>query len=1148
MTMGTAGGQVAGNNEPGGKHKVEGLWRRSKLLVALSAAMLLAARASWAAGDGWADLAGSLRTLAARAEAGRATTLEVGRAGVPVVNGRLLVEVRFRGNVRSAAVASVGGQVVRRVGRYADVLVAAENLRRLAALPDVTGVRPPSVPIPAQGYGAVVSEGVQLSNAQVFHYNNVRGSGARVAIIDTGFAGAIGSAEVPIAAGDPQPPSFRADGTLGTGSHGTAVAQVIADMAPEATLHLVAVDTALSLVDALDYVAEAGYQVACVPLGLVDGPFDDTHLVCQAVQRARASGCLVVVAGGNFAQRHWEGDFTDRNRNGFNEFATGVEGISFTFATPQRFVAYLSWYETAGPETDQDYDLELYNAAGVRVAASAYSQNGDDPPCDVLAADVPAGGYTLRIRNVAASGAAHFQLFVPDFDLPVALQKKEHSLSVPAVSAAALTVGASRGSLLDTTPFNVPMLAIDTLEPFSSRGPTIDGRTKPDILGPDVVSTSVTGLEAGEALNPFIGTSAAAAHVAGAAALLFSEDKQRRAGDLAAALTSFAYNYWKLPILSNRPPRDMSPGQDNNYGLGRLVLRFATGFDNQPPEITIIFPTNGQTILERVTSLIALIRDATTGVAPDTIEVRSDGEAQTGFVYDATTGVLTYTVSAPLSYGVHSFGLRAADKAGNVAEWVYTTFQVIPPAIASGLQLISLPYKNVQNPDPSSIFLPPAAGTVRLARWLPIDTAASKYHFYPDPWATLTPPDCVGDDPTVISPPAGLGYFVDTPGEGMTYLNVLGQTVQDTSYVIKLRRGTTYPHGWNLIGNPYTSTVSWGAVEFIANGVRYDLPEAIQAGITSGIIYELKNTGRDASGQQRWYYDFASNPLAAVMQPFKGYWVYVYKDAQLVVYSPGVVASAPKESSRPWYEKGTWRLRLVADAAGFSDPTLFIGAAPNCTAGYDAGYDLLKPPPVASPLQTCIVKNDWGEHSGAYAQDLRGRAAGESWDIEVLCQTPNTPVTISWPDLNSVVPSDVRLVLEDPAAGKTVYMRTAAAYTFDSGSGGVRRLIVRAVSDRSSLLQITGVTAQQAGRGGAVVTFSVTTPCQVEVQIRNISGVVVRSFTGLDAEPGKPVTVHWNGVSDRGSPVPAGRYLVCVTARGSDGQVVQGIRPLQLGR
>src|SRR5436853_68136 len=49
-------------------------------------------------------------------------------------------------------------------------------------------------------------------------------------------------------------------------------------------------------------------------------------------------------------------------------------------------------------------------------------------------------------------------------------------------------------------------------EPYSSRGPTTDGRIKPDVMGYAAVSNAT--------LPVFRGTSAAAPHVAGAAALL----------------------------------------------------------------------------------------------------------------------------------------------------------------------------------------------------------------------------------------------------------------------------------------------------------------------------------------------------------------------------------------------------------------------------------------------------------------------------------------------------------------------------------------------------------------------------------------------------------------------------------------------------
>ena len=56
--------------------------------------------------------------------------------------------------------------------------------------------------------------------------------------------------------------------------------------------------------------------------------------------------------------------------------------------------------------------------------------------------------------------------------------------------------------------------AVYPLEQFSSQGPTVDGRVKPDIAAFDNVSSNLASL------NPFCGTSASAPHVAGAAALV----------------------------------------------------------------------------------------------------------------------------------------------------------------------------------------------------------------------------------------------------------------------------------------------------------------------------------------------------------------------------------------------------------------------------------------------------------------------------------------------------------------------------------------------------------------------------------------------------------------------------------------------------
>jgi len=1107
-------------------------------------AALLAHSAALAAGNGWEDLAGPLRAMAADAEAGLAVQAQAASSGVRMVRGNVLVEVWGRGGgVPARAIARLGGTVRGVAGRRAEVLIPPRALRSLAALPEVAQVAPAVEFIPLQGFGTTVSEGVQLTNASAFFYNGIRGEGARIAILDLGFLG-YAAAEIPIDPTNPLPKSYRADYSITASAHGTAVAEVVADMAPAATIHMLAVDTPESVIAALRDVVRSGYTICCMSIGLLEGPFDGSHPVSRQVDVARAAGVLVVAAAGNFAQRHWAGPFVDRNNDGICEFKGGDDLLDLTLPAGD-FQAYLSWFETAGDETDQDYDLVLLDATRREMSRSAYTQNGDDPPREILIANVPAGTYYLQIHNMGALGADYFQLFVPQVDIDATLQVTTTSLCIPAESTSALSVGASRGSTIDTAPINVPVVTLDSLEPFSSRGPTVDGRTKPDLLGPDVVTTTIaagTGPYR-ENLNPFVGTSASAPHVAGAAALLYSEDEQRTAADLSAALTQMAFQYWKTPILADRPPQDMGPGQDDNYGWGRLTLRVATGFDGLPPDIRILYPGNGETVLTKVPTIIALIQDNKTGVNAASVSVVLDGVQRTGFTFDATKGTLTYTVTTPLSTGVHSVSVQAADVAGNVSDPVTHTFQVIPPSIPAGLQLISLPYWNIKNPDPASIFIPPIAGTIRLARWVPSDETSSKYHVYPDPWASLTPPDATTTNPVVAQPPAGLGYFVVTPGVGLTLLNVQGQTVQEERYEIGLVRGSVYPQGWNMIGNPYTSALQWGSVEFMTKGERQDLLEAIADGVTAGIVYAFRNDGENG------YYDFPSDPLAAVLHPFQGYWVHVSKDTRLLIYSPGVaVTSAPARKNGPWLAEGSWRLRLVASAGAWRDPTLFIGAAPGCTTGHDAGRDIPKPPPLASPLQTYMAKSNWGEYDGAYAQDMRGTAKGQSWDLEVLCNAPGTPVTLSWPDLNTVVPQDVRLVMEDLDGGKSVYMRTSAGLTFNSGEGGVRHLRVRAVDEGSEVLQVSNVYAQAAGGRGAVVSFSVSKACVATVQVRNISGRVVRRLAETQALPGQANQVQWNGLSDTGAPAPAGRYLVCVTARADDGQVVQGIRALQIGR
>ena len=117
------------------------------------------------------------------------------------------------------------------------------------------------------------------------------------------------------------------------------------------------------------------------------------------------------------------------------------------------------------------------------------------------------------------------------------------SISNPAESAnpGMLTVGAA------------PWDDVDSIEDFSSRGPTPDGRIKPDLVGADCGETA-----SGD--GPFCGTSQASPHVAGMAALV----RQRFPDYSPEQVVSY--------LKDNAQQRINSPNPNNTWGHGFIVL------------------------------------------------------------------------------------------------------------------------------------------------------------------------------------------------------------------------------------------------------------------------------------------------------------------------------------------------------------------------------------------------------------------------------------------------------------------------------------------------------------------------------------------------------------------------------------------------
>ncbi|MBC7264445.1 MAG: S8 family serine peptidase [Chloroflexi bacterium] len=467
------------------------------------------------------------------------------------------------------AKAPLGATVQATYDNLVQMSVPLSALAELADLPGVQYVRPPARPV----VNAITSEGVALSNANAWHTAGHKGSGVKIAVLDVGFTGYQGLL------GTELPPtvtvrSFTSSGDIGGGGedHGTACAEIVHDMAPQASLYLVNYDSDVFFLNAVDWLIAQGVSIISHSAGLPrGGSGDGTGLICDAVARATNAGILWVNSAGNYAQRHYDLIWSDPEGNGWLNWAMGDETNEFDASVGEPIYLFLRWDDPWGG-AGNDYDLYLYRQTGsgerVLVASSTNSQNGDPghQPWEEITITAPASGrYHVAVWRVHSSRNPNFDLFLfnPTGRILEHVTARS-SLIVPADAPASFTVGA------------VPVSNPATSEPFSSRGPTRSGLIKPDIAAYSGVSTNRYGY------NGFVGTSAACPHVAGAAALVRGANPTR------------PMTYVRQCLEDNA--KDLgAPGKDNVFGRGRLYLGapFTLVTPTPTPTVTPPLPPTG---------------------------------------------------------------------------------------------------------------------------------------------------------------------------------------------------------------------------------------------------------------------------------------------------------------------------------------------------------------------------------------------------------------------------------------------------------------------------------------------------------------------------------------------------------------------------
>ena len=473
-----------------------------------------------------------------------------------------LVTVDIRANVTPAVLARIralGGTVLSSLPRYRAIrarlpLAAVE---KLATLDAVQFIRPADEAITNQSLArsavartATVRNTANTSEGDIAHQANVArethdvdGTGIGIGVLSDG----VDTLAERQATGDLPARVTVLAGQTGEGDEGTAMLEIVHDLAPGAELYFATILGGQAQFAAnIEALCAAGADVivddAIYP---IEPAFQD-GIVAQAINAAVADGCVYFSMAGNggnlssYSGRRagvWEGDYAAGSALVMNGETVGVRhdfdsgpGVAVenpvTRDSEPEFV--LQWADPLGASAN-DYDLFLVDNNGNVLDSSTTTQDGTQDPIEsirsrrinhrgdrLVIVKVSGEDRYLRLNNVGAW-----------FTSVTAGQTFGHNAASNAITVAAVNVTTAGG---EGGVFN----GTESVEWFSSDGPRRiffrpDGTAitpsdfsssggqllqKPDLTAADRVSTATPGFET------FPGTSAAAPHAAAIAALM----------------------------------------------------------------------------------------------------------------------------------------------------------------------------------------------------------------------------------------------------------------------------------------------------------------------------------------------------------------------------------------------------------------------------------------------------------------------------------------------------------------------------------------------------------------------------------------------------------------------------------------------------
>jgi subtilisin family serine protease len=505
-----------------------------------------------------------------------------------IQGNNIVIDVTVKGemNAAKAELTKNGFKITGQYGRMLSGMLPIGSLPQIESISSIQYARPAFKPIqpmhsprkssgdkkPGKGVTVVISQGDTAMGSEIARKKyKVSGKDVKVGVLSDSYNN-LGTAEIGVKGGElpghgnpfhfNKPVEVLADLQSGGTDEGRAMLEIVHDVAPGSQLAFNTADLGqASFAQGIQDLANHGCQVEADDVIYFAEPFFQDGIIAQSVDQAKKKGVTYFSAAGNQSVRSYAYPFQN----------TDVEPLGPGFGTahnfsgpgdPPRyaqplyippggsFICSFQWdqssFSASGVGASSDLDIYLLDLSGNVVALGASDNILSGDPIELMGYfnDTQDVTFFLVIVKYAGPDPEHIK-YVSFNDALFYLTTP----AIPGILAPALYGHTKAAGAISTAAafyLNTPAYGLDPafVDYYSSYGGTpnyydVEGnripplvRKKPDLTAPDGGNTSFFDpfgdgdiAEDADSYPNFFGTSAAAPHAAGVAALMIDAQK-----------------------------------------------------------------------------------------------------------------------------------------------------------------------------------------------------------------------------------------------------------------------------------------------------------------------------------------------------------------------------------------------------------------------------------------------------------------------------------------------------------------------------------------------------------------------------------------------------------------------------------------------